>query len=532
MIALVAVSPGSPDPALLARWQAVIGHTHNLRSRQLAFEDAKRQLVAWTRDHDVAAVGVGSPWEPVSAAAYARYEGTERDMYYSGQLDVTTLMDRGPITELFADLNRQSAGATLFYQDNETPKSRMGHAWWFGYHYDAPAWHDYSQDRPVQYWHTDPQKERNAITGQFHRRRSQLEITAVQRRAGAIGVFAHPTSWWLQDDRFVTNIAAQLGLFLHADGRLDGLVVMGYHAHRRWYQKLWFHLLDTGAVVPGFAEGDYALDSADTYGRKRAFMNFMNVSGPITVPGIVAAARRGACFMSTGAFLHVSIDGVSMGDIARTAPDQSHEVRIEAYPGHGQEHLSRIEVLGPGGAVLASYERFPGGVLKYRLAGRAQPHYVVVRAYGQSDDPDVAAEKDIVDLAVSNPVYLHPQGFSFQPQTTEFTLDVTPESSWLDGTVELQRADGTLIEARHIRPGTLTRNLPASARVVLRKDGRPDDQFYIAMENPRVQELLDYLVYGQFRRDYPAMKPGQVPPAAFRLDEMRQALSRSRYTLY
>ena len=37
---------------------------------------------------------------------------------------------------------------------------------------------------------------------------------------------------------------------------------MGYDACHRGYQRLWFHLLDTGAAVPGFAETDYALTGA------------------------------------------------------------------------------------------------------------------------------------------------------------------------------------------------------------------------------------------------------------------------------
>ena len=525
------MSPGTPDLQLLERWKAIIGHTHNIRKRDLPFETAKQELVAWARARNIAAVGVGSPWEPESAAAYLRYEGEERDRYYAGALEVQALMHRESIARLFADLNAMSGGDTLFYQDNETPKSRMGHAWWFGYHYDVPAWHDYSQDRPVQYWSHDPEQELNALTGTPHRRRSQLEITAIQRAAGAVGVFAHPTSWWLQGDRFVTNIASQIALFLLADGYLDGLAVMGYGAHRRWYQKLWFHLLDTGAVVPGFAEGDYLLDWAGTYKLARAFRNVCDIPGPIDISGIVAATKRGACFVSTGGFLAISVDGTGMGGSVRTRADQVHRLRIEAYPRSGQEYFSRIEVIGRGGAVLASEARFPGGTIEYQLTGRDEPHYVVVRAFGQTDDPDAETEQEIVDLTMSNPVYLHPQGFSFAAQTTRFTVDVRTDSQWLGGTVELQRADGTIIEAHAIRPGQLVAELPASARVYLRKHGRADEYFYIAMENPAVQDLLDYLSKGHFRRDHPDLEPGQVPPEAFHLSEMRTALRASRFSL-
>ena len=39
-----------------------------------------------------------------------------------------------------------------------------------------------------------------------------------------------------------------------------------------------------------------------------------------------------------------------------------------------------------------------------------------------------------------------------------------------------------------------------------------------------VRALMDYLADGHFRRDFPGLAPGQVPVAAFRLDEMRAAL--------
>ena len=92
--------------------------------------------------------------------------------------------------------------------------------WWFGYDYDAPAWHDYSQDRPLEYWSGEPEREINAITGEPHRRRSLLEIMAHQRQAGAVGVFAHPTSGGsIGTGSSSRNIASELALFLAVDAR-------------------------------------------------------------------------------------------------------------------------------------------------------------------------------------------------------------------------------------------------------------------------------------------------------------------------
>jgi hypothetical protein len=50
-----------PAPAdLLREWSSVIGHSHMLRQHAVSFEEAKRQLVAWCRDLDIAAAGTGA----------------------------------------------------------------------------------------------------------------------------------------------------------------------------------------------------------------------------------------------------------------------------------------------------------------------------------------------------------------------------------------------------------------------------------------------------------------------------------------
>jgi len=46
----------------------------------------------------------------------------------------------------------------------------------------------------------------------------------------------------------------------------------------------------------------------------------------------------------------------------------------------------------------------------------------------------------------------------------------------------------------------------------------------LAAANRRVRDLMDYLGRGRFLRDFLGCEPGQVPVAAFRLDEFRTAL--------
>jgi len=516
------------DDRLIAEWQAVACHSHHLRAGQLDIDGANRTLVAWCCQNGIRAAGIGSPWTPLSAAHYRQYEGPDRDLYYSDDFEPRSVMDREDIQALFEELNRLARGDVLFYQDNETPKGRNGHCWWFGYHYDYPAWHDYSQDRPIQYYDGDPHCEINRRTGTPHRRRCTFEIFATQRRHGALGVWAHPTSWWLQDEEFVTNIAADCGMHLLADGTLDGLVNMGYDACHRSYQDLWFHFLDTGAVVPGFAENDGCHDTPRLLDNHTPFKTYLRLRGDVSVEGIVAAARSGASFSSTGAFATISVDGVPMGSVCETAEGRTHHLTIQAWPVPGQRCFSRLEIIGRGGTVLHSVARYAGGTLECVFPGSAEPSYIVVRGFGEHDDPDSPRQQDIRHAVLTNPVYLHPRGFGLLPARTDYTLEIGADSPWLGGRLAFEEADGAPLETLPVRPGAVRRELPASARVRLHSGGATR-VFYIAMENQRLQSLLQYLWAGEFRRDHPGVTAGQVPSQSWRLSEMAESLGACRY---
>ncbi|MCD6416415.1 MAG: hypothetical protein J7M08_06935, partial [Planctomycetes bacterium] len=397
----------------------------------------------------------------------------------------------------------------------------------FGYYYDFPAWHDYSQDRPIQYYDNDPQCEINSLTGKPHRRRCTLEIYATQRAHGALGVWAHPTSWWLHEGQFITNIAADSGLCLLADGRLDGIVNMGYDACHRSYQALWFYFLDTGAIVPGFAENDQS-DSVPSLLERLPYRTYLHLGGDVSVESIVRAAARGAAFSSTGAFAMIEVDGVPMGSVCETAKGMAHRLTVHAWPVPGQNCFSRLDVIGRGGKTLHSVERFPGGTLQYALEGDDAPGYIIVRGFGEDDDPEDPSQKSIRHTVLTNPVYLHPKGFRVKPMETDYTLEIGSESPWIGGELAFEEADGSPIESMDVRPGEVRRTLPASARVRLHRDGAKR-MFYIAMENEPVQALLQYLWAGEFRRDWPGLVGGQAPAPAWRLDELRAALQTCRY---
>jgi hypothetical protein len=524
-----------PRPAGLNRnWPAVLTHTHNWRFRQGEdsgdFDVAEQKLVAWCRKLGVKAVGVGSAWNPQSLADFDRFEGPERNLYYSGRFDQKSVMETASVQQTLRYLNSLSRGSTLFYLDNETPKNRMGHMWWFGYYYDFPPWHDYSQDRPIKYYDADPSVEINPLNGRPQTRRNLFEIMAVQRNAGAIGVFAHPTRWWIDRGKFVTNIAAMSALFLTVDGHIDGIAVMGDRVYNKSYQDLWLSFLDTGAKVPGFAETDFFLNQVDAHNSLDTFLNHPHIGDRrLTEDAIRDVAKTGEVFFSNGGFVDISVDGVPMGSVCRTAPGKQHKLRIEVYP-PPHEKLGRIEIIGKHGKILATKEDFPGGILEYLLPGRKAPGYVLVRAFGAGDDP-VRNPDHVRYLAVSNPVYLWPEGFELTQARTLCRIHVPPDSNWNGGVLEFQTANGRMITGVPIRPGIIEKAVPANARILLKKSGVESKMFYIAMENPEVESDISYLTSGEFRKDYADLPQGVVPPQAFRLDDLRKAVRRFDYEL-
>ena len=93
-VRLVSQTPGALPDDLRARYARVATHTHTIRSHDIDFESMKTRLVAWCRERGIRAIGLGSPWEPVSAATYGRCETVDRDRYYGGEIDPRSVMDR------------------------------------------------------------------------------------------------------------------------------------------------------------------------------------------------------------------------------------------------------------------------------------------------------------------------------------------------------------------------------------------------------------------------------------------------------
>jgi hypothetical protein len=207
-----------------------------------------------------------------------------------------------------------------------------------------------------------------------------------------------------------------------------------------------------------------------------------------------------------------------MGSVVPESTSRRHTVEVEAWPAPGQDRV-RVELIGRGGAVLFARE-FKGGRLSLSVTGSDGPGYLLARAFGAGEAPGGTVKLH----AITNPVYLHPAGFARRPATTLCRIAFQQHSPWIGGTIAWETADGTRIDQAVIQAGRIERRVPADSRIRLQKAGRRERVFYIATENPAVERCVQYLSLGQFRNDYPDIPQGQVPPAAFRLKELEEAI--------
>jgi hypothetical protein len=117
------------------------------------------------------------------------------------------------------------------------------------------------------------------------------------------------------------------------------------------------------------------------------------------------------------------------------------------------------------------------------------------------------------------------------PARTACSIHVSAVSVWNGGLLEFQTTDGRPIQRKAIRPGVIAASVPANSRIVLSKNGLKSRMFYIAMENLEVERNISYLSSGEFRNDYPNLRPSELPPQAFHLDALRSAIQHFDYDL-
>ena len=469
VLAAAAVNAATP-PAVFK----CAGHSHTCRGTNFTQEVIWNNLKKWSEATGATAFGLGSPWSPENAKMAVYYEKEFRDRYYAGEVDENCKFDPAEVQKTIDAANALGT-KTLFYVDNETPKQRYGHLWHIGFKVSVPNWHDYDQN--LRTWYSsydDGNCAMNPVNGKPHRRRTYREVVNEQRAAGALCIWAHPTSWWTVNDAphgpFTTNIAAEMIPELLEDGYLDGMTVVGYDAFHRDYQALWFALLDRGYRVPAFAELDMSVGHNITSG-DTCFFNLLKDDGKtkFSLDFMKEEFRKARHTASSGPIVFMTIDGREQGDEIEDKAGALHTIKVSAWPAKGEKCLSKVELVGRGGETLKTVRDWRGGEIEWTIEGTEKGGYYVVRVFGEHDSDYLYKPQQMVrHCAVTNPIWLRTDRFR------------------------------------------------APAPIKTKRDH---------MENPKVRELMDYLADGKFRKDYRVCTPGIVPVPAWRIDEFAAALA-------
>lgn len=520
-------------------WLAVISHSHTWSGRPdhggvVEPPDNYTALSTWCRKHQIDALGMGSPYSPQAAATYRKYDQESPESYYlhperhyeileAEQREVQTMLDAA---------NAIAHGHTTFFLDNETPKGRYGHLWWINHHPDFPAWHDF--DQPFDRWMcTHPDAKHDGDEPMPYERRPYMQILAAQRAHGAVGVWAHPTSWWFahNDGRFITNLATEMPAHAFAEGFLDGMVVMGYHADRPEYRALWLALLDRGIRVPAMAEMDMSLSDEKLMEKDRVYRNMiLCMDDDPLVPlesKLADSVRAGHVICSSGPMLTLSVDRKIPGETAVTSQGTRHVATINIEPTPTGQLWDQIQLLGREGKVIGEVKGVESGTLEFAWTGQDHAGYVIAIALSNK-----RASGRHEHVIVTSPVYLMPQ--SAEPRramTTELKLEIKPDSPFENGEVWFESANGERLGEASITSQSICETLPASGRITLRSCEGLTRTLYLLNANERLQEIQRYLYRGRFRRDFPDLKPGELPVEVWRLDDYEQAIKQMELTI-
>lgn len=450
--------------------------------------------------------------------------------------------------EIARTLESHSTGTFHMYFGGERPKKRFGHVWWtnltpfadpFG---EYMGWHDADYvtfcTLPRPSAEVDVQAHCPSELGEpfntWHR----------FRQLGAVGVSAHPTSWWVDNTEqklLHTNIAVDMIYALLAGCPVDAMVAMGYDPDQVFYQNLWFSLLNEGYRLPACAETDGNLKGAHHIGQ--ILSHTRTLDGRYSRIGIAEGIKAGRVLMSSGPFILFSADNgrYQMGDeILLDSPDHTLEIEAWSDPDPA-EFLSMLVVYRNGvpfhtedlRARKPRHLRFTLPVNEPR--DRA---WYVVKAYGSQAPAeerflDVFAytalcERELHDeyrflkqVALTNPLYFIPRGWT-PPPPVRSRLHLETEPGARVVVTELGEKKQTLIADAN---GRVEAEVSPIAELALTTRTSAPIHRSIFLHYRPVSSLVEYGYTGQWRPHTPSgMAPGQVPWRAFRFAELRQAL--------
>ncbi len=463
---------------------------------------------------------------------------------------------------------------------SEMPKYRTGHTWWLG-QTTTHGLFESTMDTVYENRYYQSEKGTSWTFDQlpFPQIPDVEIVNRLKRTDGSIAIAAHPTSWWMQKrgdiEKYVTNVACNLSFGLLSGKIWDGVVAMGYDHDHYFYQNMWFNILNQGYMMPAFSELDGGLGKDDKfyYGSMRTYFH---IDGNFTIPKMVAAAKKGKSFLTSGPIVLATIDNkYNLGDII-PLDNRSHTLKINAYAsGEQDDYLSYVVVFRNGkifkqwdirnekkrhfqdSVIIKENKRSWYIVKVYGKAAWKDPNFIDVMAVCEKKFP-VEAIKGELDVAFTNPFYFRNKGDSVEAvlrSNVELTL-----SRKENGTIDLLDA-GVLVNTIKITAGKAKFTMPVNALLKIKVDRQDDlsSPGLSKLASPGLSKLsspglsggsskptviyrslfLDYLPHrnlieklssGKWKDDYnTTFNAGEVPWEAFNYDKTKKILSNVKW---
>jgi hypothetical protein len=432
---------------------------------------------------------------------------------------------------------------------SEMPKYRTGHTWWIGQQ-TTHGLFESTMDTTYenQYYQSDRGTDWNFDQLGFPQV-PDVEIVKRFKKDGSLAIAAHPTSWWMQKrgdiEKYVTNVAVNLSFGLLSGKLWDGVVAMGYDHDHYFYQNLWFNILNLGYRMPGFSELDGGLGKDDKfyYGSMRTYFH---VDGDFSVDKIVAAAKNGSSFLTSGPIVLANVDNkYKIGDFIPI--NAKHTLHISAYAsGERDDYLSYVVVFRNGNIFKVwdvrneKQRKFSDSV----PIDEKEKSWYVVKVYGRKawSDPkylDVmaACEKKMsvepvegeLDVAFTNPFYFR-NSSDKDPAILQSNvhLKLFPAKN---GTIEIFDA-GKKIRTIKLKSGTASFIMPVNGVLKINGNGYKPIYRSLYLDYLPHRSLIEKLASGKWKNDYKAKyNPGEVPWSAFNFDKTKSTLSQVNWNV-
>jgi hypothetical protein len=369
-------------------------------------------------------------------------------------------------------------------------------------------------------------------------------VNRLKKSDGSLAIAAHPTSWWMQKrgdvEKFVTNVACNLSFGILSGKIWDGVVAMGYDHDHYYYQNLWFNILNKGYRMPAFSELDGGLGKDDKfyYGSMRTYFH---IDGAFSVAKILAAAKKGNSFLTSGPIVMADIDNkYRIGDII-PVNNRKHILHINAYAsGEADDYLSYVVVFR-NGKIFKVWDIRQDKNRKFSdtvSIDEKEKSWYIIKVYGRRSwkDPaniDVMAvcEKRIkaepvdgeLDVAFTNPFYFR-KSRDNDPSVLQSKVHLTISPA-KEGTIDVLDG-GKKIKTIKVRSGKADFVMPVNGLLKFNIKGHPVLYRSLYLDYAPHRNLIEKLASGKWKEDYDDIfNPGEVPWNAFNFDKTKSMLS-------